>query len=200
MLPYKQWKFNCSIDVPSFNIFQTGVGAVLYPPKCFYKDIMNEDLFMGLANNADDIWFWAMALLNKIKIVTTGKNPPINYIENSQEQALWYTNVESGNDIVLTNMFKQYPKLLKLLDKKPPKLTKSPTVFEYIFSIKNEGVRKVVTILGLKLKIRSKNLEQKEQIKKLKKKLAKAEKEIKLLKKSIENSANIEITTNKSGT
>jgi hypothetical protein len=43
--------------------FPTGVGGILYPPKCFHKDIADKELFLKLAPNADDIWFWAMACL-----------------------------------------------------------------------------------------------------------------------------------------
>lgn len=45
----------------AFNM-QTGCGAVLYPPHCFYKDILDETLIMQLAPTNDDQWFWAMGL------------------------------------------------------------------------------------------------------------------------------------------
>ena len=50
-----------------FNIF-TGVGGVLYPPRSLHKDVMNETVFMDICKFADDIWFWAMAVKNGVKI------------------------------------------------------------------------------------------------------------------------------------
>lgn len=44
-------------------IFYQLVLRVLYPPNCFYKDIQNEELFISLAPNADDIGL--MTLLNE---------------------------------------------------------------------------------------------------------------------------------------
>ncbi len=37
---------------------------MLYPPETFYKDILNEGLYMKLAPYADDIWFYFMVVLN----------------------------------------------------------------------------------------------------------------------------------------
>lgn len=71
-LSYNDW-FNC-IEPKTyfgngkhspFSVFPTGVGGILYPPKCFYKDVTNRELFMKLAPQADDIWLWAMAVINE---------------------------------------------------------------------------------------------------------------------------------------
>ncbi len=53
------------------NFILLGVGGVLYPPKCMYKDIFEVDLIKELSLTADDVWLSAMAMLNKTEIVST---------------------------------------------------------------------------------------------------------------------------------
>jgi len=65
---YSKWTAEVSNVDLSFCNFITGSGGILYPPKSFYKDVLNEQLFLKLSPTADDIWFWAMAVLNNTKI------------------------------------------------------------------------------------------------------------------------------------
>ena len=78
---------------PSFLNKVTGVGGVLYFPNCFYKDILNEELFMKLAPTNDDIWFWLQAVLKGTRIRVV-ENPNINlkYVPNSQNVGLYKIN------------------------------------------------------------------------------------------------------------
>ena len=176
ILPYKKWRHDCNFKKPTYNILQTGVGAVLYPPNCFYKDILNEKLFMDLTYDADDLWFWTMALLKGTKIyVAKNKINKINYIDGTQETALWHQNVDnSGNDKKLQKLIKHYPTLLHRLKKKYPVNSFS----ENIFSIKNIAPHKVITVLGLKLKLKNKKFIQREQMKQLEQKINNTNKQI----------------------
>ena len=156
ILPYKEWKQNITNVIPSMNNFFTGVGGVLYPPKCFHKDILKKNLFMKLCPQADNICFWTMCVLNnkKINVVTGGQK--LKYIEGTQETALWLSNVNEGNnDIQLNNIIKHYPKLLKKLDKDNGFYTNK---IEKLFSVKNKDIRKVITIFRLKIKFKSRKL------------------------------------------
>jgi len=45
-------------------LYPVGCGGVLYPPKSLYKDVTDYEIAARLAPAADDIWFWAMALVN----------------------------------------------------------------------------------------------------------------------------------------
>ena len=185
ILPYKRWKQNISKVKPNTNNFLTGVGGVLYPPNCFYKDILRKDLFMKLAPQADDIWFWAMCVLNnkKINVVTGGQK--LKYVEGTQETALCLSNVDEGkNDIQLNNIINYYPNLLKKLDKDNGFYK---NIFERIFSIKNEGVRKVITIFGIKFKFKSKKLIKRREEKKKNEKIDKILKSVQSQKKVIKN-------------
>ncbi|MDR1554422.1 MAG: hypothetical protein LBS39_00155, partial [Campylobacteraceae bacterium] len=115
--PYKNWKFSVEKVNPSFLNFLTGVGGVLYPPNIFHEDILRKDIFVKLAPNADDIWFWAMTVLNNVKInVVDDCDKKLFCVEDTQEIGLWHENLTNGkNDEQLNNIFKYYPQLLKAL-------------------------------------------------------------------------------------
>ena len=67
----------------------TGVGGVLYPPNCFYKDILNDNLFMSLAPTNDDQWFWVQAILNGVRVrVIENPDFELHYVKNTQKTGL----------------------------------------------------------------------------------------------------------------
>jgi len=122
ILPYKSWKMRIKKHSSSFLNFFTGAGGVLYPPNSLYKDVINEDLFLKLCPNADDIWLWAMALLNNTQILIPKEcKKDLNYIEGTQNiedknKPLHIENVkQGGNDIKLDNVLRYYPELKKII-------------------------------------------------------------------------------------
>ncbi len=141
---YTDWNFNISSDTSSYNLLFTGVGGVLYPPHSLHKDTTNENLFTSLCPHADDLWFWAMALLNHTKI------QPINVYKSklktilgSQTTALCHDNVRNGrNDIQLNNLLSHYSEIYELLDHNLPSLEKKRKY-------------KTINILGFKIKIKT---------------------------------------------
>lgn len=158
--PYIKWKFVISNVKPSFNNFLTGVGGVLYPPNVLHPDIFKEEVFKDLAPMADDIWFWAMAVLNNTKINVIKNNCKVlEYIEGTQDDCLWATNQTGKNDEQLKNILNRYPEILEKLDKRIFIPTLDFKEFlQQIFSIKNvckNNVKhKIVTILGVKIKFK----------------------------------------------
>lgn len=118
LLPYAQWENSISHlqTSPSFLNFFTGVGGVLYPPHCFFEDVTKEEKFLSLAPHQDDIWFFAMAVLNDVKINVVEGNYTdkdlVSYVNHTQTGALWIENVKSGlNDKVLKDILESYPAL-----------------------------------------------------------------------------------------
>lgn len=98
-----EWTWNAGgrdyYNTPSFLNKLVGVGGVLYPPKCLYKDIDNRDLFMKLASTNDDQWFWFMAILKGTPIVVV-TDPIIHAkpVEGTLSSGLWTVNdSEEGN-------------------------------------------------------------------------------------------------------
>ena len=83
-----KWSKNY-IRISSFLNKLTGAGGVLYPPKCFYKDILNDSLFMTLAPTNDDIWFWIQGVLKGIRVrVTDNPEYILHYVRNTQSVGL----------------------------------------------------------------------------------------------------------------
>jgi glycosyltransferase involved in cell wall biosynthesis len=119
ILPYSNW-FHCieSCEGNYANFF-TGVGGVLYPPKSLHSDIIKKELFVKLAPKADDIWFWAMAVLNGTKIIVIPDNiSEVVTVERTQDVCLFSSNVhEGGNDVQLENVVRHYPNLKLFLQK-----------------------------------------------------------------------------------
>ncbi len=195
ILPYNKWKHEIKNVKPSYNNFLTGVGCVLYPPHCFYKDILREDLFVQLAPDADDIWFWAMAVLNGTKINVVKNNyRNLTYVNGTQETSLWKTNVtKNQNDPKIQKVLSYYPQILKRLDKHNYFYN---NLAERIFSVKNENMKKIVTILGVRLKFKSKRLKQKQKLQDIEKRLANQQKIINEQQKIIDNLQNVTLKNN----
>ena len=115
--PYRRWAWEMKSAIPSYANFQTGVGGVLYPPHTLHPDVLNEKKFMKLTPNADDIWFWAMAVHNNTKInLVPNKGNAYEQIPETQTNALWKENFSgNGNDLQLTTVLKEYPDIFKKL-------------------------------------------------------------------------------------
>ena len=165
--PYSNWIWHLKYNQALYNNLFTGVGGVLYPPHCLHKDVLDEEKFMRLCPQADDIWFWAMAVKNDFPIKVVENNiSKLNFIDGTQENALWHTNVTGGqNDIQLQNVLKEYPEILDKLDKTitmapkikkvapkaPPKSIISYNLFHFIpfYTYKRRGGNQVWKILGI---------------------------------------------------
>ena len=121
ILPYAMWEHEIRNSLPAYINFFTGCGGVLFPPKSLYADILNEALFTKLAPNADDIWFWAMAVLQKTKIVVAEDNiKQLTYINPERELGLngeitlFSQNGSQGqNDVQLRNVLAHYPQIME---------------------------------------------------------------------------------------
>lgn len=69
-MSYLDWEWCIETDAGHSPLhFPTGVGGILYPPNCFSEEVFNEEAFMGISPYADDVWFYAMELLNGTPVV-----------------------------------------------------------------------------------------------------------------------------------
>lgn len=118
---YTDWQGALSESV-SYKNFLKGVSGVLYPPRSLYVDATRSDIFLSLSPYADDVWFWAMAVLNKSKVkVIKGSISSHRYINVFRElgglsKTLHEINVQGGrNDSQLTNILLYYPQINNIL-------------------------------------------------------------------------------------
>lgn len=113
---YVDWKFHIfGPKDPSYLWHFTGTGGVLYPPHCLHKDVTDRK-FLTLAPSVDDIWFWAMAILNHTKCRVIANNlynfEGVFIVNNT---SLWTANVFDKNDVALENIIKEYPEIKDLI-------------------------------------------------------------------------------------
>lgn len=111
MKPYNSWIDAGYIGAePSSIYFATGVGGVLYPPKCMDKDLFNERLIRDLSFKADDVWLKWMQLKAGTKVVS--RRALIRHLsvaKDSQKEALSIDNVNnSRNDEYIHNIMNYY--------------------------------------------------------------------------------------------
>ena len=111
---YTSWQ-NLIKDYDSSRLnFFTGVGGVLYPVGCLDKEVMSKEVFMDICRHGDDIWFYAMAVLNNTPIVKCfSHNSEGDFITYDfvQEEALAVKNTsrtECRNDKQLKAVFEKY--------------------------------------------------------------------------------------------
>lgn len=122
--PYKKWTKKIRGTKASYLNFLTGVGGVLYPANCLYKDVLNEELFTEIAAKADDVWFWAMSVLNNTKtLVPKNHIQELTYVNPERERGLtdeitlFSSNKKGGNDLQIEKVINHYPQILEILRK-----------------------------------------------------------------------------------
>lgn len=113
---YNKWHIIESMQKASYTNFFTTGGGTLFVPSFLDNTVFNEKLFKKLTPYSDDIWFWAMAVLNKTKIEVPPDNmyrliytKPERDVLNNKD-TLWYSN-EKENDRQLANIFNEFPEI-----------------------------------------------------------------------------------------
>ncbi len=100
----------------------TGCGGVLYPPHCLSDEATDESKFMSIMPTQDDVWFWAMAVLNKTKIrVVASYDMNIQTVENTQQYSLSkINNKKSGKGLHANDGFtmiaEKYPQIIENME------------------------------------------------------------------------------------
>ena len=116
---YKKWsryrtlRLLISGSGPKFTNIATTGGGALFPPHSLHPDVIRDDVFMNLCPTTDDLWFWAMAVLNGTKTVPAGKYISIQVIEESQTEALSHDNLwgKNLNDKNMKKILEIYPEI-----------------------------------------------------------------------------------------
>ena len=121
---YNDWGFSDEYS-SSFCNFFTGAGGTLFFPGALSHLTTNESLFLKLCPSCDDVWLWAMAVINKTKITSIGN--PLKYltyinilreINVHDETTLWKDNKEGINDISIRNVLKEFPEIMEIITQK----------------------------------------------------------------------------------
>ena len=121
---YNDWGFSDEYSSSFCNFSTNGAGTLFYPNALSHLTT-NESLFLKLCPSCDDVWLWAMAVINKTKITSIG-NPlkSLTYINILREinvhdeTTLWKDNKEGINDISIRNVLKEFPEIMEIIDQK----------------------------------------------------------------------------------
>lgn len=106
-------------SLSKFNIM-IGCGGVLYPPNSLHSDIFNIEQIKNLIPTQDDVYFWAMAVLNGTKIkIADGYTSNLITVKNTQQHGLCKINSKNNAGLsaqeALNIMIKKYPNLIYML-------------------------------------------------------------------------------------
>lgn len=111
VLPYNQWNENCSqyIGKLTMRLLATSGAGTLFPPRSLHQEVFNEKNIKESCLRADDLWLKVMAVLQGTPVVLTEAARPFDYIDGTQETALWRSNVsKKENDVQLKAILKLY--------------------------------------------------------------------------------------------
>lgn len=108
---YADWELGQTrfVNTPRFDLLATSGAGTLYPPHAFAREAFDVESLQALAPDADDLWLMLWLVLAERPVVVTG-DPSIRYVEGTQDEALYYTNLkQGGNDVWLARLFECYP-------------------------------------------------------------------------------------------
>ncbi|RAP52095.1 MAG: hypothetical protein BZ137_09250 [Methanosphaera sp. rholeuAM130] len=122
-IDYNKWKLANEEKKESYLNFMTGSGGVLYPPHCFYKDVLKKEIFLDISESGDDLWFWAMAVMNRTKYKVPSKRyNRLIYINPARERllinesTLWSSNMnENKNNSQIKSIIEKYPEIIDII-------------------------------------------------------------------------------------
>lgn len=102
---------------PCFTNQIMGGAGTLYPPNSLHKDVLDTKKILKMIPTYDDIYFWAMAVINNTKIGLI-KNKDLNFynVENSQSIALCKINGNTSNmnaKDAFSIIFDEYPEIIE---------------------------------------------------------------------------------------
>lgn len=100
----------------------TGCGGVLYPPHALHDNVFNVREIKDLLPTQDDVWFWAMAVLNNTKIkVVSSYDIQLPTVENTQQYGLSKINSVKGSGMgsldAINLIVEKYPQISDKLRK-----------------------------------------------------------------------------------
>lgn len=110
---------------PDYSHQLMGGAGTLYPPRSLHTDVFDTKKMLDLTPSCDDIYFWAMSVINGTKIsIVKNKDLNLYNVENSQSEALCKINksvlLSKGKE-PFNAILEEYPQIISLLDGKRAK-------------------------------------------------------------------------------
>lgn len=104
ILPYNAWpqETDACIYEPCMQLIATGGAGTLYPPNLLHHAFFDKAAIMENSPMADDLWLKAAQAIANVPVVLARPYEPLQFLPNSQEEALFHTNVKGNqNDVQL---------------------------------------------------------------------------------------------------
>ena len=116
VLPYRA---NYNYKPLFANVLMGGSGTI-FPPHSLHQDILNKEKILNLIPTHDDIYFWAMAVLNKTKICyLKSKDMNMYQREETRKNGLCTINNVNGSGMspfdAYRKVFVEYPEVYSLV-------------------------------------------------------------------------------------
>jgi SAM-dependent methyltransferase len=106
--PYAQWRHELGAGHSGAEVFPTGCGGTLYPPRAFAAEVTDEAAFTALAPEADDVWlYWMMRRAGRVARVV-GPTWLNETWPGSQSSSLMESNWSGGNDRQIAAMLDRF--------------------------------------------------------------------------------------------
>lgn len=120
---YSEWELCLGESPSSYLNFATNGAGSLIPPNSYDETILNYNLAKDLCFSTDDIWFWAMSVLNYTKTHVVENNMPwLTYVNPARdfnildEKTLWSINSQGKNDENLVKILRRFPEILDIIN------------------------------------------------------------------------------------
>ena len=110
LAPYDQWsrEQRVILDHPSHQLISTGVGGVLYPAHCLSPHVFDIEGIQKTCLRADDLWLKVMEVANGTKTVCPSTGYDLDYVDGTQEVALYKRNLCQGENDAQLNDILEY--------------------------------------------------------------------------------------------
>lgn len=107
LLPYSRWimETDACMHEPTMQLMATGGAGTLYPPELFREEIFDQNAVEQTCLRADDLWLKAMELISDVPTVLARPFERLQFVPDSQEEALHNLNVgQNQNDVQMNNI------------------------------------------------------------------------------------------------
>lgn len=143
--PYKNWQRDVKdCTNPSMELIPTGVGGVLYPPRIFDSNVFDILKIKKCCLYADDLWLKIQEIMRGIPVISTPDKIKLNFIEDSQNTALWKSNdTNNQNDFQLREIINEYKKEGMNLDSRFNDYFNRSVIYEESANINKEQCEKI---------------------------------------------------------
>ena len=111
---YREWDKDVLslVGKPSHEVFAMEAGAILYPPGSLPEEAFDPDCIKENCLNTADLWLKFMELKAGIKVVLSSREPNLQIIDGTQDNALYFANAfRGGYDRDLALLVEKFPEV-----------------------------------------------------------------------------------------